>query len=272
MSVEDRNTGGLARRSNLILALKHRLGNNAFRAISQPVAAVLRCVPPGILYDTGAYFRQGKPPYSVLIEGSVAVQVGVPRDLLRIGRSRTIYFLRLVGASGKVVVFEPDADSAAALRTFAAKAGLSDRLHVVEKAAWSEPTTLSFRISDLHPASNLVEGIDVPPEEAARRAYRTVRVPASTIDAEITRLGIVPTLVSITANGSERATLDGMQETISEHRPFVSLAFTGPEYPETMRALGYRLMAPDDRGFTFAPVERASSLTAQKKPTGKYRR
>lgn len=91
----------------------------------------------------------------------MVIQIGAPRDLLKIGRSRTLYFLRLVGASGNVVVFEADGDSVAALRAYATKTGLADRLHVVESAAWSETTTLSFLVSDKHPASKLVAGIDI---------------------------------------------------------------------------------------------------------------
>jgi len=177
-----------------------------------------------------------------------------------------------------VVVFEADGDSVAALRAYATKTGLADRLHVVESAAWSETTTLSFLVSDKHAASNLVAGIDIPEAEAARHAYRTVRVAATTIDEQVTGLGVTPKLVSITANGSERAILAGMQDTIAAFRPFISLAFTGPDYPETMRSLGYEFLSSDDRGFTFAPVSRGAgardvaSAEAQKNPTGKYRR
>lgn len=275
MGNADHDGPGIAPRSSLLIAIKRRLGNNAFRVVSQPVAAVLRAMPTGLLYDAGEYFRRNKPPYSLLSEGAVVVQIGAPRDLLRIGRSRTIYFLRLVGATGRVVVFEADRDSVAALRAYAAKTGLADRLHVVESAAWSERTTLSFRVSDKHPASNLVVGIDIPESEAARREYRTGQVTATTIDEAVARLRVAPTLVSITANGSERAILAGMQETIAAFRPFISLAFTGPDYPETMRSLGYAFMSSDDRGFTFAPVPQgagtgdAASAAPQKNPTGK---
>ena len=57
-------------------------------------------VPFRLKYAIGQHLRRGRPPYELVRNGSVVVQVGAPRDTLRSGRSRGMHFaLRAQGIS-----------------------------------------------------------------------------------------------------------------------------------------------------------------------------
>jgi len=236
------------RDQGILLPLKFLIGHRAYRAASRPAAFVLSHTPDRVKYGIGEKMRRSKMPYSIIRHGDVVVQVGAPRDLVQAGRSRSVYFLRLVGPAGRVVVFEPDLKSAACLEDFAAGNGLADRLVMVRKGAWSTDGTLAFLSNPNHPASNLVKGaLDI---DTSR--YVETSISVTSIDAELKRLGIpTPRLVSITANGSETVILSGMKGVIQEGLAYVALAITGTDYPAMMKQLGYELAANDDRGFTF---------------------
>src|SRR5690606_31208761 len=142
----------------ILLPLKFLIGHRAYRAASRPAALALQHTPDGVKYGIGEWMRRSKMPYSVVRPGDVVVQVGAPRDLGRAGRSRSVYFLRRVGPGGRVVVFEPDLESASYLEEYAARNGLGARLIMVRKGAWSRDDTLTFLSNPNHPASNLVKG------------------------------------------------------------------------------------------------------------------
>ena len=235
-----------------ILSLKLLMPERLWRVMSKPAIEALKLVPDNLLYAAGLKQRSSKFPYKLINDGDIVVQIGAPRDLLSVGRSRSVYFMKCVG-SGKVVVFEPDPDSAAALKKFAAKNGLEDQLLLIEKGAWSKDETLVFLSSPHHPASNLIKGAEeITDEEMKRRGYEEIHVPVTTLDKIFQDHGLPgPRLVSITANGSESEILKGMKDSIADGLPYISLAITGEKYPEMMSELGYDLVANDDRGFTF---------------------
>lgn len=237
----------------LILSFKLLMPESLWRVISKPVMVILKFVPDSLLYNLGYKQRINKAPYRLIKDGDIVVQVGAPRDLLSIGRSRTVYFLKSVG-SGKVVVFEPDPDSAAALRMFADKNSLGSRLILIEKGAWSKEDILVFLSSPHHPASNLIKGAEnITEDEMRRREYQEIKVPVTTIDNILEQNKLpLPKLISITANGSETEIIKGMSETMNKGVPYISLAITGENYPEIMSNLDYQLLAQDDRGFTFS--------------------
>lgn len=233
----------------ILLPLKFLIGHRAYRAASRPAALALQHTPDGVKYGIGEWMRRSKMPYSVVRPGDVVVQVGAPRDLVRAGRSRSVYFLRRVGPEGRVVVFEPDLESASYLEEFAARNGLGDRLIMVRKGAWSKDDTLTFLSNPNHPASNLVKGA----RDIDTSHYVETSIPVTSLDAELRRLGIpTPRLVSITANGSETAILSGMEGLIRDGVGYIALARTGADYPGMMKKFGYELAANDDRGFTFS--------------------
>jgi FkbM family methyltransferase len=234
------------------LKIKLLLPELIWRLITKPIIMVLKCIPNTLLYSLGYKFRASKIPYRLIAEGDIVLQVGAPRDLLSVGRSRAAYFMKCVGF-GKVVVFEPDPESAAALRKFASNNGLSDQLILIEKGAWSQQGELTFLSSSNHPASNLIKGAEtITVDEMRRRDYQEISIGVTTIDIILEQEKLpLPKLISITANGSEIEIIKGMKETIEKGMPYISLAITSDNYPEFMSNLGYRLVANDDRGFTF---------------------
>ncbi|MGB7326353.1 MAG: FkbM family methyltransferase [Rubripirellula sp.] len=248
----------------IVIRFKEKIPERFYRALTKPVSLVLRAVPTSLKYSIGLKQRRGNYPYCLVNQGDVVVQVGAPRDLLKVGRSRTIYFLNLVGDKGKVIVFEPDPDSIAALKSFAKSIGLADRLTLIEKGAWNESTELVFLSSPTHPAANLIQGAqDVDPAILQRRQYREIRVPVTAIDEAFAAESLpFPKLVSITANGSEPQILEGMKEMISNGLRYLALAITGENYPEKLDKIGYDLIALDDRGFTFENRELSTDDSA----------
>lgn len=236
----------------LILSLKRQISERTYRKISLPFIWLCGLLPAGFHYSLGKSFRARRYPYMAVDDGDVVVQIGAPRDLLKIGRSRSIYFMQMVG-SGTVVVMEPDPESAAAMDTFVARYGYGDTAKIIMHGAWSEDAELTFLSSPLHPASNLIEGVEnIEDRDIDRRRYEKITISVRSVDDVLHDLDLpMPKLVSITANGAESKILEGMKKTIAAGLPYISLAITGENYPEMMRELGYELIAKDDRGFTF---------------------
>ena len=78
----------------LALRIKGVIGHRMWRMAIKPVVFVLRRVPVSILYNVGLRLRRKTYPYCVIKPGDTVVQIGAPNDLLRIGRSRSIFFSR----------------------------------------------------------------------------------------------------------------------------------------------------------------------------------
>lgn len=241
-----------------ILAFKLLIPERLWRLMTKPASLALKAIPNKLLYAAGAKARAGRFPYKVIEDGDVVVQIGAPRDLLSVGRSRSAYFMQFVNG-GTLVVMEPDPDSAQALRDYVAKNGFEDRVLIVEKGAWSSETELVFLSSPLHPAANLIEGAeDITDEELKRRDYQKIRINVVALDEVLKAHNLkTPKLVSITANGSESEILKGMSNAIADGLPYISLAITGEKYPEMMAEYGYENIALDDRGFTFQQKSKA---------------
>jgi FkbM family methyltransferase len=236
----------------LVIRIKELMPERLFRTLTRPVAAFLKVLPTEFKYKIGLRQRRNNYPYRLIKDGDLIMQIGAPRDLLKVGRSRSIYFLKMVG-SGKVIVFEPDPDSGDALQAFADKHGLADRLILVRKGAWNKDEELVFLSSPTHPAANLIQGAqDIDQSILDRRQYNEIRVPVTSVDAELERQGLpAPKLISITANGAEPQIIEGLTKTIANGVKYLALALTGENYPEKLDAVGYDLVANDDRGFTF---------------------
>lgn len=157
------------------LSLPHRLAVKTYNTL-------MRFVPFAMKYSIGKRFRQKRPPYCLVEESSVVVQIGAPRDILSSGRSRGMYFSLFAGNNGKVLIIEPDPESIKYSETVCQEQGIQNVI-LCQTGAWSEKTTLQFFINDAHPAANLTE-------EAAKRAYndeqlrnfRVVEIPVNTID------------------------------------------------------------------------------------------
>lgn len=212
--------------------------------------AVMRFVPLRLKYGVGLLRRRSKPPYDLLRDDSVVVQVGAPRDTLRAGRSRAIYFALLTRRAGQTVVVEPDADNVAVFDGVAARLGLG-RVRSCPVAAWCERTTLDLRVKSSHPAAGFVEGCaDYSPQEI--ESFAAISVAADTLDNILESLAVERVdLLSLTTNGAERQILAGAGRQLARGIRYISLARTGEGYRELMHSLGYRFLAYDDRGFTF---------------------
>jgi FkbM family methyltransferase len=236
----------------LVIRIKELMPERVFRTLTRPVAGFLKLLPTEMKYKFGLKQRKNNYPYRLIEDGDLVMQIGAPRDLLKVGRSRSVYFLKMVG-SGKVVVFEPDPESGEALQQFANKHGLGDRLILVRKGAWNKDEELVFLSSPTHPAANLIRGAqDIDDNILDRRKYNEIRVPVTSIDAELERQGLpTPKLISITANGAEPQIIEGLAKTIADGVQYLALALTGENYPEKLDSVGYDLIANDDRGFTF---------------------
>jgi FkbM family methyltransferase len=235
------------------LYLRHRWSHDAWlhRTSVKIFNCIMGRVPFCLKYGVGRQLRQGRPPYSLVKEGSVVVQVGAPLDTLKAGRSRAMYFSLLAGSSGKVVIVEPDQKSIECLETLAERRGIRN-MALCPLAAWSEKAVLKVFISDSHPASSFTAG--TKSYTASRmQGFHPVEIPADTIDSLLKERGIDKVdLISITTNGAEEQILAGASKMIQGGLPYVSLARTGENYDRMMAALGYSLLGYDDRGFTFA--------------------
>ena len=233
--------------------LKRILPQPVFRGLTVAYNKAMAEVPAGPKYNIGLWFRARKAPYSYIQSGDWVVQVGAPRDILGAGRSRAIYFAKLVG-SGKVLVVEPDPENVAALRAFLRAEAMEDRVIVEPCGAWDKKTDLTFLSSPHHPAANVLEGVeDISEEDMRNRGYERVKVSVDSLDNIADKHGIAKIkLVSITTNGAERQIVAGMEKLLQTGVPWVSLASTGPDYIPFMKSHGYRYAIRDDRGYLFA--------------------
>jgi FkbM family methyltransferase len=239
---------GVSARPKLRYRWSHR--HPAHRALVKAANHVLPLIPFGVKYAVTDAVRRRNFPYKLLHPGSVAIQIGAPRDTLRAGRSRAMAFVRLTAPNGRVLVVEPDAASAEEFRRTAARHGLG-HAEVANVAAWNEATTLTMEVDPTHPATNFTAGsTQYAPEEMVR--FRELQVEAAPVDELAERAGIDRVdLVSITTNGAESEILRGMSRILERERPYICLARTEDSYADLMAELDYELLSDDDRGFTF---------------------
>ncbi len=222
-----------ARRTKLRYRWSHR--HPIHRALVRIANRVLTLVPFRLKYALTDIVRRRSLPYRLLGPGSVAIQVGAPRDTLLAGRSRAMAFVRRTSPSGRVLVVEPDAASADEFRGSAQRNGLRN-VTVVQAAAWFEHTSLTMEIDPAHPATNFVAGAtDYAQAELER--FHEVTVAALPLDEVVDDEGLDRVdLVSVTTNGAEEQVLRGLKRTLERDRPYVCLA--------RYRGLLHR---PDDR-------------------------
>ena len=242
---------------------KYAMPEPVFEILRRLYNFLLRLVPYGIKYGIGTSLRRKKYPYSLVRDGDVLVQVGAPRDILLAGRSRAIHFARLVG-SGKVVIVEADPENCKMLRRFIKRYGLEGQALIVESGVWKNEGELVFMSSPLHPAANvLVDAREIPEEIKNDRQYEKIYIKVNTLDNILAEAGIEepPRIVSLTTNGAELEIMAGMPDTLAKGVPYISLASTGEGYEEGMKPYGYRFIAFDDRGYTFAK-DTAAAVTS----------
>lgn len=212
--------------------------------------SIMHFIPFRIKYGIGRKLREHSYPYSLIEDGSIVVQVGAPSDTLLAGRSRGMYFCLFAGPRGKVVIIEPDNKSVEIFESVAERQNIHN-IVFCPNPLWSRKENLQIYINESHPASSFSKGSKDYNTDRLK-SFRLIELPANTMDNLLQELGITKVdLVSITTNGAEKEILSGMKELIASGLPYISLAFTGDGYIDMMADLDYKLLAHDDRGFTF---------------------
>lgn len=225
---------------------RHPLHRAAVRAANR----LLPAIPFSVKYGVTDAVRRRQLPYRLLRPGSVAVQVGAPRDTLLAGRSRAMAFVLRTRPNGRVLVVEPDLTSVEEFRRIVRAQGL-DHAMALHAGAWSEPTTITLEVDPRHPATNFTDGTAAY-SSAERERFEATEVRALPLDDLIDEAGLDRVdVVSITTNGAEPRALQGLERTMKRDRPYICLARTGSSYVELMAGLDYELVGDDDRGFTF---------------------
>jgi FkbM family methyltransferase len=121
-----------------------------------------------------------------------------------------LQFARWTGERGRVVAFEPNPVSAAALAEHVRMNGFEPRVEIVQAAVADRPGTRVFHMADADGMSRL----GAPnPELGDRTTPTTVRV--TTVDEFCAERGIVPDWILIDVEGFELSVLAGARRTLS---------------------------------------------------------
>lgn len=140
---------------------------------------------------------------------------GVVMDLGGNIGATAVYLAQTVGPAGRVIVYEPDEDNLRVLRANLELNG-QPRVDVVPLGLWNKEDTLTFHAGGGYTSS--FQPTNYIAAEPAR--YRTLRVPVTTVDREVERLGLPRLdLIKIDIEGSEVQALEGARETLRRFRP-----------------------------------------------------
>lgn len=210
---------------------------------------ILWRLPVPVKYGAGLLSRKVRLPYKLIEEGDTVIQIGAPWDILRAGRSRSIYFSKLAGKTGRVIVFEADPNNVKNLKQFVSDHGISN-ITVIPLGAWNKSTQLRFLINDKHPASNLVEEV-FDNKRTDMKNFRAVEIEVNSIDNVLKENNFKKIkLLSITSNGSEQEILEGAESTQSLVE-YISIIGDPSTYPKILE-YGFQQKSEDDRGFLYA--------------------
>lgn len=162
-----------------------------------------------------------------------------------------LYLASLVGASGKLLVFEPGPNNLTYLkRNVSAKPWIT----IVEQAATNHGGTADFHVENLTGQNNSLLQHYAPREANEARAFvsdvgaSTVRVACTTLDAFLADKHLpVPALMKIDVEGAELSVLEGMPQTLraSHLALMVEVTERSAEVTRLLLAAGYRLFTDD---------------------------
>jgi FkbM family methyltransferase len=155
-----------------------------------------------------------------------------------------IYLAGKVGPSGLVVAYEPDAANLDAFRRNLEVNGMPPQVQLVPKGIYDHDGVLEFFAGGNY-TSSLLKTNYVASEGAK---YHVVKVPVTTIDAEVTRLGLTRLdFVKMDVEGAEVAALHGARKSLERFHPpiivethLVSGQSTVTEVEQFLRTCGYR--------------------------------
>jgi len=159
------------------------------------------------------YYRGVVDVFELRLVRSVLGQWG--GDFVDVGAHIGIYSIAALRAGAdRVLAFEPLERSQSRLERNLVLNGLQGGVTLFRGAAGAEAGTATLTVGNDPSWSTLgpLEG---------RYAMHAVAVAVSTVDAEVARLGLRPSMLKIDVEGGELAVADGMAETLSEHRPVV---------------------------------------------------
>ncbi len=175
-----------------------------------------------------------------LSSGKVAYDIGANIGFF------TIIAAREVGPQGRVIAFEPLPDNVRWLRHNADLNGFS-QVDVVEAAVGAQPGTVSLEAGGA--------GVWARISETGEHAVRMLRLDDAIADGSLPP----PDVVKMDIEGAEVQALEGMRDTLVNHRPTVIVELHGTLAPVTdaLRAAGYGFeridpRAPDVHGHLLA--------------------
>jgi FkbM family methyltransferase len=183
----------------------------------------------------------------VLREGDTVIDVGANVGFF------TLLAAALVGPAGRVVSFEPDPSNFARLRANVEANGFK-HVTLVDRPVAAEPGPVSFFLnSDQSGGSALWDPGEFPGNVRSQATPRVLSLEATTIDAEVARLGLAPVrLLKVDTEGADHLVLRGARRLLAGRAvPFVvaELHEFGMErmrtdqraFRQEMSALGYDL-------------------------------
>ena len=133
-----------------------------------------------------------------------------------IGAHLGFFSLAAARLGARVVACEADPENAQRLRAHAAKNHLSERIQVVEAAAWSESgDTIAFRRGEPRSQGGVVDR-NIRPVLATGEVIEVARL---SLDDYVERGGPVPDILKIDVEGGEVDVLCGATQTLRNYRP-----------------------------------------------------
>jgi len=215
------------------------------RLSTSGVGPIAGGVGAGLLFDNAG----GYPGYSLgttepeeqealhrlVREGMTVINAGA-----NIG-FHAVILARLVGPSGRVVCFEPFPASAAAVRRNLALNGFTSRSDVIESAVSDSEGEAALMVEGGNAEFSIAKG-------KAENASQELAVSTVTIDAVVSRLGIVPEVITLDIEGAEVDALRGASCLINRHKPtfVIELHWLQRElldfFHTNMQPLGYQVL------------------------------
>jgi FkbM family methyltransferase len=127
----------------------------------------------------------------------------------------------LVGDSGQVHVFEPTPSSFDILRINVLN---KTNIFLNKNAVFSQRQTVSLNdYGDRYSAFNSIYTGNLPPHILARMHTKRYQVTALSVDEYVRQRGVIPDFVKVDAENAEYDILKGMEMTIEEYHPMISI-------------------------------------------------